>query len=139
MFAFSTLQFSYKKNKRVLCKIILQISFFKVYYQLAKNANQIYEVDFNVQYNPRSKSNLIRNLTFGYHFKKNWKSWALSSITSSPSLFASPSIYNNFNFLYWQNKDCGADETSLRVFPWLIWYIWEVQNRKIFENICEHP
>jgi len=65
--------------------------------------------------------------------------WALSGIPSSLSRFPSPSIYNNLDYLYWRAKEIGASEESLRIFPWIMWYIWKARNRKIFENICVQP
>ncbi|KAG7569023.1 Reverse transcriptase domain [Arabidopsis thaliana x Arabidopsis arenosa] len=65
--------------------------------------------------------------------------WALSNIPSSPALFPSASLYNNLDYLYWRGKEAGADEESLRVFPWIMWYIWKARNRKIFENLSVPP
>ncbi|KAG7572209.1 Reverse transcriptase zinc-binding domain [Arabidopsis suecica] len=65
--------------------------------------------------------------------------WALSNIPSSPSLFPSPSLYTNLDYLYWRGKEVGADEESLRIFPWIMWYIWKARNRKIFENLSVPP
>lgn len=53
--------------------------------------------------------------------------------------FPSPSLYNNIDYLYWRCKDLGTIEESLRIFPWIIRYIWKARNRKIFENICVRP
>ena len=65
--------------------------------------------------------------------------WALSGIPSSPSRFLSSSIYNNLDYLYWRANEIGACEESLRVFPWIMWYIWKARNRKNFESICVQP
>ncbi|KAG7582263.1 Reverse transcriptase zinc-binding domain [Arabidopsis suecica] len=65
--------------------------------------------------------------------------WALSNISSLPALFPSASLYNNLDYLYWRGKEAGADEDSLRVFPWIMWYIWKARNRKIFDNLSVPP
>ncbi|KAG7561168.1 Ribonuclease H domain [Arabidopsis thaliana x Arabidopsis arenosa] len=65
--------------------------------------------------------------------------WALSNIPSPPALFPSASLYNNLDYLYWRGKEAGADEESLRVFPWIMWYIWKARNRKIFDNLSVPP
>jgi len=64
---------------------------------------------------------------------------ALSNIPSSPTLFPSPSLYNNLDYLYWRGKEVGADEEILKIFPWIMWYIWKARNRKIFDNLCVPP
>jgi len=62
--------------------------------------------------------------------------WALSNIPSSSTLFPSPSLYNNLDYLYWRGKEVGADEEILKIFPWIMWYIWKARYRKIFDNLC---
>ncbi|XP_023644536.1 uncharacterized protein LOC111832445 [Capsella rubella] len=65
--------------------------------------------------------------------------WALSAIPSHPLVFPSSSLFSNLDFLYGRGKDFGALESNLRVFPWIMGYIWKARNLQIFENVSESP
>lgn len=43
------------------------------------------------------------------------------------------------DYLYLRGKEYGASEEVFKYVLWIMWYICKARNRKIFENISEHP
>lgn len=67
------------------------------------------------------------------------KIWALSPIPTSGHLFPRSSLFYNFDFLFWWGREFWIGEEALEIFPWILWYIWKIRNRIIFENLREPP
>ncbi|CAA7021530.1 unnamed protein product [Microthlaspi erraticum] len=67
------------------------------------------------------------------------QTWALATTAMPPSLFPSPGIYTNMDYLFWRRSDNGDEEEDKDPFPWIIWFIWKAQNEKLFQGISRDP
>ncbi|KAL9300295.1 putative ribonuclease H domain-containing protein [Arabidopsis thaliana] len=74
-----------------------------------------------------------------------WVARDLSRPTCDPpfqgpgNIFPRNSLFYNFDFLFWRDREFGIGEKVLELFPWIIWYIWKSKNRFVFENFREPP
>jgi len=64
---------------------------------------------------------------------------ALSPIPTSGNIFPRNSLFYNFVFLFWRGREFEIGEEVLKLFPWILWYIWKSRNRFVFENFREPP
>jgi len=74
-----------------------------------------------------------------FHCPPSRQIWALSPIPTSGNIFPRNSLFYNFDFLFWRDREFGIGEKVLELFPWIIWYIWKSKNRFVFENFREPP
>ena len=65
--------------------------------------------------------------------------WSLSSTPTSPDVFPVPSVYTNMDYLFWRKNNIIEPEQDRDPYPWIIWYIWKVQNDKLFRGIDRDP
>lgn len=67
------------------------------------------------------------------------QSWALSNIPSALGMFPSCNIMENLDYLFWHipNRDNAIE--AVRVYPWIMWYIWKARNDKLFNNVDWSP
>ncbi|KAG2249661.1 hypothetical protein Bca52824_089289 [Brassica carinata] len=59
---------------------------------------------------------------------------ALSDIPTSPGLFPSESLFENFDYLLLRAKKNGTPEKVIACFPWIVWFIWKARNEKTFNG-----
>ncbi|XP_019097419.1 PREDICTED: uncharacterized protein LOC109131190 [Camelina sativa] len=65
--------------------------------------------------------------------------WSLSQIPFIQGVFPSSSLFVNIDHLFWRARELGGREESIRIFPWILWFIWKARNSKVFENKDVHP
>ncbi|CAA7032385.1 unnamed protein product [Microthlaspi erraticum] len=61
--------------------------------------------------------------------------WALSPIPTAPQRFPTGSLFANMAYLFWNLPD----DDRMRMYPWLIWYIWKSRNDKVMANVDWDP
>ncbi|CAA7036812.1 unnamed protein product [Microthlaspi erraticum] len=61
--------------------------------------------------------------------------WALSPIPTAPSRFPIGSLFTNMAYLFWELPN----DDRMRMYPWLIWYIWKARNDKVLGNVDWDP
>lgn len=60
--------------------------------------------------------------------------WALSQIHAAPGLFPRQSLFKNIDYLLRKENEHGGNAETMKIFPWIIWYIWKARNEKLFNN-----
>ncbi|XP_018473859.1 uncharacterized protein LOC108845090 [Raphanus sativus] len=65
--------------------------------------------------------------------------WLHSSTPTSPDVFPASSIYTNMNYLFWEKNGILEPNQYRDPYPWLIWYIWNARNDKLFRGIDRDP
>ena len=60
--------------------------------------------------------------------------WALSQIPTAPGLFLRQSLFENMDYLLGKAKGHGVNAETMKVFPWIMWYIRKARNEKLFNN-----
>ncbi|CAA7038463.1 unnamed protein product [Microthlaspi erraticum] len=61
--------------------------------------------------------------------------WALSPIPTVPGIFPTGGLFTNMTHLFWH---LPTDE-RMKMYPWLIWYIWKSRNDKVMSNVDWDP
>ncbi|CAA7049279.1 unnamed protein product [Microthlaspi erraticum] len=61
--------------------------------------------------------------------------WALSPIPTAPAHFPTGGLFTNMTQLFWHLPN----DDRMRMFPWLIWYIWKARNDKVMSNVDWDP
>ncbi|CAA7017704.1 unnamed protein product [Microthlaspi erraticum] len=56
--------------------------------------------------------------------------WALSPIPTAINRFPTEGLFTNMAHLFWNLPD----DDRMRMYPWLIWFIWKARNDKVFSN-----
>lgn len=62
------------------------------------------------------------------------QTWALSSLQTIPGSFPSSSIYRNYDHLLLRTTETRATANQIDLFPWIIWFIWNARNEKVFKG-----
>ncbi|CAA7023567.1 unnamed protein product [Microthlaspi erraticum] len=57
--------------------------------------------------------------------------WALSPIPTAPHRFPTGSLFANIAYLFWHLPN----DDRMKLYPWLIWYIWKLRNDKVITNV----
>ena len=65
--------------------------------------------------------------------------WSLSSTPTSPYIFLVSSVYTNMDYLFWRKNSIIEPELDRDPYPWIIWYIWNARNDKLFRGIDRDP
>lgn len=65
--------------------------------------------------------------------------WTHASTSTPPVMFPTTSRYTNMDYLFWRNNDIKDPELDSDPYPWIIWYIWEAHNDKLFRKIDMYP
>ena len=65
--------------------------------------------------------------------------WALSATPTSPEIFPVPSVYANMDYFFWRKNTIVDPRLDRDPYLWIIWYIWKVQNDKLFRGIDRDP
>lgn len=65
--------------------------------------------------------------------------WNLSDYPFCLGCFLSILIYQNINLLFWKRKEVVLLKPQFDIFPWIIWYIWKVNNNKLFNKKNTSP
>ncbi|KAF2544078.1 hypothetical protein F2Q68_00032668 [Brassica cretica] len=63
----------------------------------------------------------------------------LSSTPSSSQTFPVPSVYANMDYHFWRKNNIMKPEDDRDPYPWIIWYIWNARNDKLFRGIDRDP
>ncbi|CAA7027977.1 unnamed protein product [Microthlaspi erraticum] len=61
--------------------------------------------------------------------------WALSPCPTAPNRFPTEALFANIAYLLWNLPD----DDRMRMYPWLIWFIWKARNEKVFSNDDSDP
>ncbi|CAA7031188.1 unnamed protein product [Microthlaspi erraticum] len=61
--------------------------------------------------------------------------WALSPVPTAISRFPTEGLFTNVAHLFWNLPD----DDRMRMYPWLIWFIWKARNDKVFSNVDWDP
>ncbi|CAA7058300.1 unnamed protein product [Microthlaspi erraticum] len=56
--------------------------------------------------------------------------WALSPIPTAINRFPIEGLFTNMAYLFWNLPN----DDRMRMYPWLIWFIWKARNDKVFSN-----
>ncbi|CAA7043009.1 unnamed protein product [Microthlaspi erraticum] len=56
--------------------------------------------------------------------------WALSPIPTAINRFPTEGLFTNMAYLFWNLPN----DDRMRMYPWLIWFIWKARNDKVFSN-----
>ncbi|CAA7014949.1 unnamed protein product [Microthlaspi erraticum] len=67
------------------------------------------------------------------------QTWALATTATPPTLFPSPDIYTNMDYLFWRRPDSEREDEDNDPFPWIIWFIWKARNEKLFQDLSRDP
>ncbi|CAA7057785.1 unnamed protein product [Microthlaspi erraticum] len=62
--------------------------------------------------------------------------WALSPIPTAPAHFPTAGLFTNMTHLFWH---LPTNDDRMRMYPWLIWYIWKARNDKVIANVDWDP
>ncbi|CAA7050023.1 unnamed protein product [Microthlaspi erraticum] len=61
--------------------------------------------------------------------------WALSPIPTAPAHFPTGGLFTNMTQLFWHLPN----DERMKMYPWLIWYIWKARNDKVMANVDWDP
>lgn len=61
--------------------------------------------------------------------------WRISGFPTPPAGFARNSVFLNFHHLLETSKKSRLEEKTRLVFPWILWHLWKLRNKCVFEQV----